>query len=193
LTSELLITPQPGTATPQLFLEGSQNSTLQGNRTHWILSIQNGATLTITGVKITRGGPRLGNQWAKYRGGGILNAGVLTLVECDITGNWAGYAAGGGGIYNAGVLRLVRSQVHMNGLGPPTVQDGGGVYNTGRLTVLDSTIRSNKAQRDGGGLATTPMSVTTIEGSTVSSNVARRGAGIAAGGDPVPHQQHGFS
>ena len=79
----------------------------------------------------------------------------------------------------------MKTRLHTNGMynnGGILVSEGGGIYNAGKLTVFDSTIEYNRAYQHGGGVATGSMSVMTVQRSTVSSNSARRGAGLAGKG-----------
>lgn len=117
------------------------------------------------------------------RGGGIKNAGTLTLTSCDIWGNAApsqGVASGwGGGVYNTGTLNLRSTTVHNN-----QASHGGGIYNDGddgataALDLLDSQIFSNSAAYYGGGIdsyrGTLNASNTQIYGNTA----VERGGGL---------------
>ncbi len=105
-------------------------------------------------------------------GGGIFNAGVLTLVNVEVTANSAGNtqpidgpadpAAGcagrGGGVFNAGTLTLTASTVRLNRAGSNAPGDeggkcagaGGGIYNetAATLTLNSSTVSGNSAGSD---------------------------------------------
>jgi len=86
-------------------------------------------------------------------GGGIYNAGELTLREADVANNraLAGFDMGGvgGGILNAGTLRLERSSVRRN-----RAELGGGVANAGTAEAVNATIAGNTAGSGGAALAT---------------------------------------
>ena len=77
-------------------------------------------------------------------GGGVLNAGILTIADSTISGN-SGFE--GGGVYNAGTLIVFDTTISGNDGGGY----GGGIYNTGTLTIFDATISGNH-----GGAAFTP-------------------------------------
>jgi len=130
--------------------------TIAGGRT------QNG----INGTSTSSGGPG-------QPGGGIFNAGTLTLINCMVTGNTTGdggngYAMAyqtmpggpggpGGGIYNTGALMLSNSVVANNSTGNggacgPGITyyapggdggPGGGIYNAGTLRVDNCTVNGN--------------------------------------------------
>ncbi|OGV37245.1 MAG: hypothetical protein A2X48_12750 [Lentisphaerae bacterium GWF2_49_21] len=77
-----------------------------------------------------------GNQ-APY-GGGIYNAGVLTLggqVSGNTADNGAGTAGNGGGIYNAGSLTATAGYVYSN----TSIEHGGGIYNNGTITITGTS------------------------------------------------------
>ena len=80
-------------------------------------------------------------------GGGIFNAGTLTITASTLSGNSAGTV--GGGIDNAGTLTINDSTLSGNS----AVRDGGGIYNAGHGSR--STPPPSAATRplsDGGGI-----------------------------------------
>jgi len=126
------------------------------------------------------------------RGGGIRIRGwepdiaYVTITDSTVSGN---ASALGGGIYNAGTLSLVNSTVRENFtfavhapffeyIGP----DGGGIFNgaSASLYSANSTVSENTAYNAGGISNTGGMILTN---STVSGNTALiRGGGILNGG-----------
>ncbi len=68
-------------------------------------NIASGASVTISGLTITGG--------SAVQGGGITNAGNLTLDDDAVDGNrvGGGYLAAGGGIYNTGTLTIKDSSI----------------------------------------------------------------------------------
>ena len=98
-------------------------------------------------------------------GGGIYNAGTLTVTNSTIDNNSV-YIGGGGGIYNAGTLTVTNSTIGNN--------FNGGIYNAGTLTVTNSTIDNN----DGDGISS-PAGTLTVTNSTIDNN---EGVGIEYGG-----------
>ena len=163
-----------------------------------------GANATVSGITVSGGN--------KDVGGGISNAGNLTLIRVRVVGNEARNVgsgtrvAGGGGIFNKGSLTLRESLVSGNLVvaagGEENLAAGGGVESEGTLFVERSTIADNlvealgegepKAGALGGGLALVVGSTTTVEESTVSDNFVlaadatdlaiARGGGIQGGG-----------
>ena len=143
-----------------------------------------------------------GNQiFDTVDGGGIYNTGILTLTQSTLSDN---QAYNGGGIYNAGSLQMEAVTFEGNiatyfvgsggGLynnsyasGNQVIFDdnyaisyGGGLYNSypATLELVDSTFTHNDATV-GGGLVT--AGVMTMTHSTVYSNTASSGSGIAQG------------
>jgi hypothetical protein len=87
----------------------------------------------------------------------------------------------GGGIYNAGILTIIQSTVSGNSVSRARIgasPAGAGIYNTGSLAITNSTLRGNQASDYfpagapyGGGLANGNGTVM-INNSTVSQNTA---------------------
>jgi len=124
------------------------------------------------------------------QGGGIRNAGTLTLTSSRVsssTASGAGVDIQGGGIYNGGSLQLIASTVDGNTASafaslpiPSGSSFGGGIHSEGGpLIVTDSSIRDNVAtlgtflgQDAAGGGIDCGGSVLTLLRSTVSGNFA---------------------
>src|SRR5262249_50866838 len=106
------------------------------------------ATVSISGVTVANGYLYDVSQG----GGGIYNAGTLTVRGSAISGNFVAWNSGearGGGIYNEGEMTLSNSTVSGNQVWNIDLNGcGSGIYNAGVLTVSNSTISGN-----GGGYA----------------------------------------
>ncbi|HEX8998535.1 MAG TPA: choice-of-anchor Q domain-containing protein, partial [Blastocatellia bacterium] len=120
-----------------------------------IFNIVSGVTVTLDGLTITNG--------RSDEGGGIRNAGTLTIQDCTISGNNTVGArpltGGGAGVFNAGTgsLNILRSAILNNtatgqagnggaGGGGGGGGLGGGLYNNGgSVTVTNATISGNRA------------------------------------------------
>lgn len=127
------------------------------------------ATVVLSGLTVT------GGEVTADNGGGIANAGNLTLADSTLSDNQA--TGDDGGLAGGGF--------------------GGAVYNTGVLTVTNSTLSSNQAAGGagadgsstgagggggggaglGGGIFNTSSGTVTITNTTISTNVALGGAG----------------
>jgi len=82
----------------------------------------------------------------------------------------------GAGVFNdGGTVVITGSSVTSN----VAVTDGGGVYNdrTATLNVLGSTLVSNRAGRDGGGVYNNDSATASITDATVNGNIAARNGG----------------
>ncbi|HYP15350.1 MAG TPA: right-handed parallel beta-helix repeat-containing protein, partial [Bryobacteraceae bacterium] len=145
--------------------------------------------VTIRRVTIRNG--RVGHVPASNQyGGGIRNAGVLTIEDSVVGLNVVSsvQTVSGGGIWSRGKLVLIRSRVESNS----SNQHHGGIYavhawaGVDALEMSDSVIRNNRACTQssgasclgvrGGGL--TLGGPATIRNSTISGNLAYRGGGI---------------
>jgi predicted outer membrane repeat protein len=112
-------------------------------------------------------------------GGAIVNAGgTLTVTNCTLSGNGAGYGYGGA-IDNEGMLTVTSSTFSGNSAG---YGYGGAIYNEGTLTVTDSTFSGNTATSStngyGYGGAIDNKGMLTVTNSTFSGNGAGYGGAI---------------
>jgi hypothetical protein len=127
------------------------------------------AHVSLSNVTIQNGGAITG-----VCGGGINNAGTLTIYNTTIWGNRATLSCGGGGVYNVGTLAINNSTITGNvaygNLFHPS-RGGGGIRSLGTLTVTNSTISGNSVGwGSGGGVAADAL--TTVNNSTISGNSA---------------------
>ncbi|MGE1177070.1 Ig-like domain-containing protein [Pseudomonas sp. BW7P1] len=102
LTSELLINKNI-TVDGDLNNDGVADVTLDGQYRTRVVEITSGSTVTLDGLVITRGlvsgnGGNGGYSATGAMGGGIFNAGILTLNNVSVTGNAAAGGGGGGGV-----------------------------------------------------------------------------------------------
>jgi hypothetical protein len=154
-----LIELAPGTYTESVTVNQSvtiqgdfiNSSTVNGNNAGPVFIIDAvdtfSAPLTATLSMLT-----ITNGTSGESGGGVSNAGTLTVVQSTISGNTASAGGGGGGISNNG----------------------------GTVTIINSTISGNTAGVGGGILNTTPGTVTLVN-STINANTAIAGAGSGGG------------
>jgi hypothetical protein len=126
--------------------------------------------LTVTGGRVDAG----------EDGGGIANAGTLTLRGVAVTGNTS--ADEGGGINNTGTLTL---QAGSRVAGNTATDAGGGIHNDGTLAMENDSLVGGDSPADantadfGGGIASAGT-LTLQAGSRVSGNTASSlGGGIA--------------
>ena len=152
-----------------------------------IFDVKSGATANISQLVISGGN-------AQQVGGGLRNAGTLTLTGSVVQNNTTGSTGNidqrrGGGIYNlaSGDLTLLRTTVRDN----VSRGDGGGIYNFGGDTTLTaSTVDGNEAGDDGGGISNRNGGTLTLVRSTVSNNTSQdEGGGIRVRDQTAPFTQ----
>jgi len=145
-----------------VILDGGGNLTVDANQTHHgVFLVGSGVTAELREMTVTGG-------LTYYGGGGIYNAGKLTLTNSTVSGNsaeWWPFTGYGGGIYNNGVLTLTNSRVSGN----TTWGSGGGIDNWGVVTLTNSTVSGNTAYYGGGLWSDGTL---TLTNSTVSGNTA---------------------
>jgi hypothetical protein len=149
-----------------VILDGEGNLTVDGNNDHTVFSVPEAVEAELRRLGITHG-------YSATGGGGIWNAGTLTLVDSSVSGNSADYS--GGGIYQHGdnaTLMLTNSAVSGN--------SGGGISQHGdgaTLTLINSAVSGNSGD-SGAGIYTPWYAATvTLINSTVSGNSAKYGGG----------------
>ncbi|HEY0320623.1 MAG TPA: Ig-like domain repeat protein, partial [Pyrinomonadaceae bacterium] len=141
-----------------------------------VFNVTSAATnITISGLTISNGSNAAG-------GGGIMNAGTLTLNDSAVgnasTSNGNTTTGSGGGILNSGTLTINRSAITNN----VASLQGGGISNTGTLTITNSTISGNTANVAGVGLGggiynNSGVNAVLIHSSTIASNTADASGG----------------
>jgi len=136
----------------------------------------NGGGIYNAGRLTIRGGRVLTNT-ASANGGGVWNSGQLT-INTEVRANSA--VTDGGGIWTSGVLNIVGNAVHSN-----TAQNGGGVFNNGgSATISNASVQTNTASADGGGVWNSGALTVTSAG--LRANVA---AGLGGGIYNAPNGQ----
>jgi hypothetical protein len=178
LTGTITLTTGELAINKDLTIDGPGTSviTVSGNHASRVFNIGNFA-VAISGLAIANGAVTDGS------GGGISNAGPLTVTDCIFSRNEAMADTNGdnvpsaGGIYNAGTLAITRCAFGGN----IAQTAGGGIGGSGILTVTGCTFSGNLAQGGGGGIAT-QFGTATVSRSTFSSDAASSGGGISSGG-----------
>lgn len=147
-----------------------------------VLRVEAGANATIRGVTIRNG--VAGNNGSYCGGGGIFNAGTLTVLDAVITENRtslisANESGGGGGICSSGQITLIRCTISDNRTGNALWSGGGGgvtIKSSGALVAHHVTVSGNLTGSgsypgDGGGLYLTGPS-TILDSSIVDNHTA---------------------
>jgi hypothetical protein len=144
-----------------------------------IFFIENPATVTLAGLTISNG---LASGESRD-GGGVLNRGTLTLIDCVVSNNNA--TLRGGGIYNSGaaLARLTLTNTIVSG---NTAPSGAGIANFTSATVQmsNSAVSDNDATGSfGGGGGINNSGVMNLDGCMISGNsVTYVGGGIGNSG-----------
>jgi hypothetical protein len=163
-----------------------ERSRAAGTPAFRVLHVAQGGELTLNRLTV-----RNGQAPPDFAGGGISNAGTLTLtggaVSGNSTGSSGGFPRGGGGIANVGTLTLTDSVVSGNTAGGGHYGGpGGGIANEGTLTLAGSAVSGNvagsalKYSGKGGGIYN--VGTLTLTDSTVSGNAAGAGEYEGHGG-----------
>ncbi|HEY3762541.1 MAG TPA: choice-of-anchor Q domain-containing protein [Verrucomicrobiae bacterium] len=162
---ELLVTQNMTIVGP-----GANQLTINGNYNGRVFDIGPGATNFISGLTIS-GGLADNAILNPALGGGIFNAGVLTLSNCVVCGNLATNASTGwgGGIYSTNILSLIGCTI-----GPTNEAGlvGGGIYAhfNSLLQMLNCTVASNTSPFEIGGVAANSGALTFLTNCTITGN-----------------------
>jgi hypothetical protein len=163
---------------------GASSLTVSGANAVQVFNVASGADLTLDGVTVADGA----NLASSADGGGVYNAGTLTITNSTLSGNRTGpgglcpaYVDGGGGIFNSGTLTISNSDL----TGNRGNCYGAAIFNSGFATVIDTTLSGNGSTTaipiQGGGIANT--GTLWVIHSTVSGNAANQfGGGIVNSG-----------
>ena len=132
--------------------------------------IYNEGNLTISGTGTITGGNN------KLDGGGIYNAGTLTISGGTITGNKT--AKGGGGIYggNNSTTNISSGTISLN----VTDESGGGIntIHNSTLNITGGTFTENEAKHYGGGVYLNSKSTAISNATFTKNNCGGDGGGI---------------
>src|SRR5262249_60219394 len=101
---------------------------VSGNHASRVFNIAATFTVDISGLTIADGSVGIAF------GGGILNAGTLTVTDSTLSGNSVGVGGQGGGIFNEGTLTVTSPTLTGN-----TASGGGGISNIATPPVTAPT------------------------------------------------------
>lgn len=156
---------------------GANRLTISGDNASRVFNVADSVVVIISDVTIANGNGPLDD------GGGIYNAGTLTINRCTVASNRT--TGNGGGISSSGVVTVNSSTFHNN----EADLNGGGVANyEGTLVVNSSTFSGNRASEGtfdnygGGGIlnmAELGSAELTINNCTITANSAMWGTSMA--------------
>jgi hypothetical protein len=164
---------------PSTIIDGGQAGT--------VVTISTGSVVTLSNFTIRNGSACPSDQCVLINGGGISNAGVLTINNSTVSGNIAIARSHsyGGGLVNIGTVTIKNSTFSGNTAGCGTLgcaSYGGGIlnYSQGSVTINNSTLSGNTAYghfgSQGGGIFN--YGTMTISSGTLSGDKANQGGGI---------------
>ncbi len=143
--------------------------TVSGNNVGRVFRIGSTGVVTISNLSIAGGA-------STSSGGGVYNAGALTLNRCVVRNN-AATGTYGGGVYGATGSTTTMNQCQVYG---NTTSRGGGVFvNGGALTMNQNHVYNNTATTRGGGVAVYDGALA-LNQDQVYGNTADRGGGVYA-------------
>ncbi len=150
--------------------------TVSANLKNTVFAVAGGVTgAAISNLTISDGYSAVGGE---NSGGGITNAGALTVTGVVISGS---HSSWGAGINNTGTLTVQDSTITGNSANLyGNTGSGGGIASTGTLTVEESTVYDNNAA-NGGGIYVENGGASTIQGSTIVDNTALLGGTTPSG------------
>src|SRR5215467_1034232 len=202
-TADLVIDKNLTINGPGATLLTVERSSAAGTPQFRIFTINSGVTVIISGLTVTNGRtpdgiPEIPVATSGGSGGGIFNAGTLTLTNSIISGNSTGNGGGdsdvdgnggsGGGISNAGTTTLTNSTISGNSTGNGGSSSGAsgnggsgaGIDNSGTLTLIGATVSGNSTGiggeskvppgNGGNGGGINNSGTLTLIGATVSGN-----------------------
>jgi hypothetical protein len=164
-----LTAPASGNPVIEIDGAGAASTIIDANQVDRVLAVTNGRTAIISGVTL-RGG--LITDGSRV-GGGIANAGTLSLDHSTVSGN-QNPGSYGGGIENGGTMTLTDSTI-----GPDnTANDGAGLSNEGGLVLDRSTVYGNSGNYGGGVFNDANGNLVVINSTLSDNNVVYSGGGI---------------
>ncbi len=150
-----------------------QSVTLSGNNTNRLFCIPNSGTmLTLQNVTVTNGKPNANCGASNGSvGGGIINFGILNLINSTVVGNSAVEQAGG--IYTSnGTVNILGSTFATN-----TAATGGAILSTNStVNIANSTFSGNNVTTVGGSIGAGGSTIN-ITSSTFAGNMAAPAGG----------------
>jgi hypothetical protein len=159
---------------------GNTAETISGGGTSRVFDIAAGTSVTLSNLTITGGAGDPGDPTGD--GGGILNAGSLTLNGCSFSGDGPdshsdlGYVLHGGALANNGTLAASNCTFAGN-----SAFRGGAIYNTGQVALSNCALTGNSAisfsvldffSAGDGGAMVNSGGAASLSGCTVSDNSA---------------------
>ena len=145
---------------------GAGSTILDGIGKYQIMYVSPGVTVALSGLTLQNG--TAGN------GGGLDNAGTVTLTNCTLSGNTATNNGLGGGIFNDGTQKgglMTLTGCTLSGNSVAGLGGGGGLANEDGTVTLTNCVLSGNTAGGGGGVWNFSGTVT-LSGCTFTQNSA---------------------
>ncbi len=141
-------------------------ATIKGGTNIRIFTIASGGNVTINSLTMQNGNCSGSCPIGVNTGGGIYNAGTVTITNSTLSGNSATSFAGG--IYNAGTVTITNSTFSGNS----STSLGGSIFNSGTVTITNSTFSGNSATPLGGGVFNANVGRLTLKNTMLSKGAS---------------------
>lgn len=176
--------------TSTITLQGT-STTIDANDLDRIFDVKPGASLSLSGVRLTDGSVS-GAAPLDNSGGLILNQGNLTATSVELTAGSA-TRAGGAVEATAGSTTTLDDVAITGNTAGSSPGNGGGFHITGAgtVTITDSLVSGNSATNEGGGLWNSSAGTMSITDTDISDNEVTVGATLFNGGGGVFQQGGG--
>ena len=164
-------TPLPALSQSMTITGPAAALTIDAQHASGVFTINAGVTAALSGLTVANG-------FAPF-GGGITNAGNLTLTGCTLSGNSAiapfNYGSGGG-LYNSGTAALANCTLTGNLAGAL----GGAAFNRGSLALTNCTVsgNSNTLSDSNGGAIQADSGTLTLADCTFTGNSSYAGGAL---------------
>ena len=156
--------------TTNTVIDGGNKITISGNNAFQIFSVNNGATLTLNNITISRG-------FNDGDGGAIVNSGTLNINSSKFLDNKTTSAWSGGAILSLGSLNITNSEFGFNQAG-----NGGALYPrfvSSATTITGSNFHDNTTLNTtngwGGAMLLWDGAQVTVQNSQFTNNMANSG------------------
>jgi hypothetical protein len=160
--------------TNNVTIDGGGLVAISGNNAYTILTVNSGATLTLSNLTLTR-------AFASGDGGAVRNSGTLHVVSCKFSLNQVTGGYSGGAILTYGVLNVTNTEFASN-----SGANGGALYprfSPAVTTIVGCSFHDNTANDPvngwGGALLLWDGAPVSVYQSLFSNNVARQHGGVA--------------
>ena len=164
-----------------VYVEKDANATLAGTigKEEAVNEAKSGGGIYNAGTITVKGLTVTNNEANAYSGGGIYNEGSVKVEESGLSVKGNSAAMYGGGIYNKNVFIASAELLVNDNKTTGTALEGGGIYNSSTFEIkANSTISSNESAHGGGIQNYGTLSIEENVTLNVSNNTGGYGAGI---------------